>query len=609
MRLAGFIGVLAILASALSAQDEWQEMPRVPDRVGVVKDELGFYWQLTGAASFYAMGTNTFKSANMLAIDGANFTANVGFRQGEDRHAFEQEFPKLRVRLDVWIDKERVAVRHAEILTNKTGEPVKTQIAVRTDFSYGWQNVSSNSGKPLSNGQLGTRDAGLYFRFDQNGGQSDVWILAAGEKADVRPKITTANNRQVVLAYDVTVPADGEISLVHWIGQRNVTDLEKIRDQFTPFYNRGRLVRPNLPIPQLANFEINAEAPPAAKPSNPAALVGLIRLMDKLEAERTGEELLYMSRENQLTGAIEGDPVVTLKTSFGEAKIALSEIAALRGGSGSQKRLHQVYTRDGEVLIGEGEMPTTRMSGADGWGMDLKLNELETVFFRLGAEDGAGPTNLRGYVELDDGQILAVINSDNAQLAFVTPWSEATFALQDIVSILPARAASPRSILALKDSTLLTGFTAGKELRLITHRLGEITIPASRIKAFWMHGTLGRGPGSVDDLYADWDAMADSRGPFVWVEGGSRIVGRLAQDTNLVFVADNAVTTLAVADIVSVRRTEDGILDRLPFFEFELNNGNLITGRLRNRDLKVEFQNQVWSIPLGHFLGYRKGDS
>ena len=76
-------------------------MPRVPDRIGVVKDELGFYWQLTGAASFYAMGANTFKSANMLAIDGANFTANVGFKQGEDRHAFEQEFPKLRVRRDV----------------------------------------------------------------------------------------------------------------------------------------------------------------------------------------------------------------------------------------------------------------------------------------------------------------------------------------------------------------------------------------------------------------------------------------------------------------------------------------------------------------------------
>ena len=206
MRFAILILALALALPALRAQDsDWEALSRVPDRVGVVKDDFGFYWQLTGAASFYAMGANTFKSANMLAINGVNFTADSGVHQGETRYAFEKDFQQLLVRRDVWIDQERGAVRHTEILKNKTTDPVSVQVTLRTDFSYSWQDVYSNSGKVIGE-QLGNRDAGAFFRFTPGDGQSDVWFLAAGEKAAVRPKMTTANNRQLVFAYDVSVP-------------------------------------------------------------------------------------------------------------------------------------------------------------------------------------------------------------------------------------------------------------------------------------------------------------------------------------------------------------------------------------------------------------------
>lgn len=609
MRFSIFISALA-LPSILAAQsEEWRQLPRVPDRVNVAKDELGFYWQLTGAGSFYSMGANTFKSANMLAVDGVNFSADAGFQLSNTRYAFEKQFQQLLVRRDVLIDEERGGVRHAEILKNRTDKPVSAQVTLKTDFSYGWQEVFADSGKPLG-GQFGARDSGAFFRFNPADGQSDVWFLTAGEKADVRPKITTANNRQVVFAYDVVIPPNGQIVLVHWIGQRTITDLAEIGDQFDPFLNRGRLVRPELPQQLLAeslkNFATNAEAAPAADPHDPNALVGINRLLNKLEAERTGQELLYMSRENQLSGAVESAESIALKTKFGAVEIAMNEIAVLRGGGGSRSRLHEVFTRDGEVLIGEGELPATRMSGADGWGMDLKLAELEALLFRVGQQDGKPGDGVFGYVEIDDGQILALAGGDDAQLKFVTPWNAISVPIREIAALHPARAPSPRSQLTLNDGTQLLGFAAAESIPLKTQRLGEIQLEGSRIRAFWRNGSRGVPPAPIEDLFADWDAIADAKTPLVWLEGGARLAANLAE-AEIHFVTDNSVATLSPADLISLRRTEDGLLDRLPFFELELSNGDLISGRLRNREIQVEVRGQTWSVPLAHFLGYRKG--
>ncbi|MFT5470191.1 MAG: hypothetical protein ACI8UO_005315 [Verrucomicrobiales bacterium] len=599
---------LPTIASA-QGDDEWQQLPRVPDRIGVIKDDTGFYWQLTGAASFYSMGANTFKSTNMLTINGVNFTADAGFKLNDTRYAFEKDFQQLLARRDVLIDRQRGGVRHAEILKNKTAEPLSVKVTLQTDFSYAWQDVFSDSGKALG-AQFGNRDSGAFFRFNPADGQSDVWFLTGGEKADVRPKMTTANNRQVVFAYDVTIPPNGEAVIVHWVGQRTITDLAEIRDQFAPFLNRGRLVRPELPQQLLAeslkNFETNPESAPAAEPHDPKALIGLNRLLDKIEAERTGQELLYMSRENQLSGSIESTQAIELETSFGSAKIALSEVAALRGGGGSRRRLHEIYTRDGEVLIGEGQMPTTRMSGADGWGMDLKLEELEALLLRVGEPDGKPGEGVFGYVEIDDGQIFALAGAEDTQLKFVTPWSAVSVPFSEIAALHPANAPSPRSQLTLKNGSKLLGFGSAESIALQTQRLGEIQIEAARIRAIWRNGSRGVPPPGIEDLFEDWDATAESKTPLIWLEGGTRIAADLAE-AELFFVTENSVAALSPADLISLRRTEDGVLDRLPFFELELNNGDLISGRLRNREIKVEVRGQTWSVPLSHFLGYRKG--
>lgn len=600
---------LALPALAQDRAEDWEQLPRVPDRIEVVKDDLGFYWQLTGAGSFYSMGANTFKSANMLAINGVNFTANAVFKNSETRYAFEANLGQLAVRRDIWIDQARGGVRYVESLKNTTAAPISIQVSLKTDFSYAWQDVLSDSGKPLA-GQLGARDAGAFFRFSPADGQSDVWILAGGEKADVMPKMTLADARQVVLVYDVSVPANDEVSIVHWIGQRSLTDLAELRAQFDPFYNRGRLVRANLPQQQLAagvrNFAANPDSAPAAEAFDPVALVGLNRLLDRLEAERTGKELLYLSHENQLSGDVSPGVSVKIETELGEAAVPLAEIAALRGGGGTRRRLHEIYTRDGDLLIGQGALPTTRMSGADGWEMDLNLNELETLLLRVAEIDGKPAEGVWGYAELDDGQILALADGENAKFSFVTPWGAPVVELADVVALHPAdAAASPRSQLTLRDGSQLLGFASGDPISLQSSRLGAVEIQGSRIRAIWRIGSNGMAPAPIEDLRDDWDATADFASSLVWLEGGSRVAAELA-DAELALVTENQVTPLALAEIVSLRRTEDGILDRLPFFEVELKNGDLISGRLRNREVRIEARGEVWRVPLGHFLGYRR---
>ncbi len=604
--------VVPHLAQAQNTSDtDWQELSQVPQRISIVKDEAGFSWQLTGAGSFYSMGANSFKSANQLTINGVRFAAKKALALDETRFSFIQETDELIITRDVWMDQERSAVRHVDILENKTDRALSIDFMLETDFGYSWENLHSSDGRILGT-ELGPRDSGVVVKFDARDGQSDVFFLIQGERAEARATMSSDNrNRELAFQFSLSLPPNARWALCHWMGQRALVDLEGIKRTFTPLYQRRRLVRPLLPDygPPIAlrNFAVRDSTAPVAKPHDPDILIALNRLLERLDFDRAGEDLLWVSEANQLSGEVFTQGNLKFQSAAGELSLSLNELAALRGGAGNG-RLHEAYTRDGELYLGEVFLEDSQMKGPDGWQMDLDAFSLQTLLFRIEAEDGLLEESVWAFAELDSGDILALTGGQDSQLHFSTPWGVLLVPLGEVEELAPVALPTARHRLQLTDGCQLTGFIRkAAKLELATQRLGEVVVDGAEIAlhAFWQRESYHQTDAWQEDFETDWLDTQDASHPLIWLEGGNRLSGNL-KGSALHLIAGKTVTPIAPDDILMLRRTEEGILDQVPLFEIELKNGDLLTGQIRERALEVRVREVQWEIPTLHLLGFRQ---
>ncbi len=609
LRLALIAGLMLAATSSAQQDEAWEPIARIPNRFDPIKDDLGFFWQLTGAGSFYTMGANVFQSANQLSVNGANFAATAAFRLNETRYAFEREWPELKVRRDVWIDTKRSAVRHLELITNRRENGVlRLPVEIRTDFSHVWRDIYSNTGKVFAT-RLGERDAGMLLKFNPVDGASDFFYVFGDASGQVRPNIRGANsNRQAVLQFNLTIPAGQTVALLYWSGQRTVTDLAAAPELFEPFYRRGPvkpLLPENLAEDAVVNFEIAAPRAPAEAAFDAEALVGLQRLLERMGAERSGEDVLWMSAENQLGGAVQPTQPASFETRFGRIQLDWTELAALRGGGG-RNRLHEAFTRDGELFVGTATIPGVRMGGEDGWQMTLDADSLDALLLRVNAQDGKLADGIWGFAELKSGEILALRENPDAALKFATPWGSIPVRLGEVRQLRPVLTPSPRQRLELADSSRLTGFlVSGQAVNVENPRLGQIQLNPGQLRAIWAKSATrpdSSEPTDPGDFDLQW--LAGATGPTIWLEGANRLPGKLT-GTALHLISGSTVTSVEPGDIAWIRRTEDGVLDRVPLFEMELRNGETMTGRLRETAVRIQARGRAWEAPSLHFLGYQ----
>jgi len=596
----------------LTAQEEWQELSSVPQRMEIVKDQEGFSWQLTGAGSFYDMGSNSFKSAHQMKVNGTSFRAEKAASLSETRFSLQGNINDIRITRDVWMDLERSGARHYDAFENISGAPIKVKVELETDFSYSWENLHSSTGKILGM-ELGPRDAGVFVKFDPRDGQSDVFYLINGERADLTPSLTTNNNnREIIYTFEFELAAKERVAICHWIGQRAISNVENIKRTFAPFYQRRHLVRPRIPTTmeatKLANFEVHDPGAPAPKPHDASILIALNELMDSLQMQRFADDLLWVSDTNQLSGEVLAGGEFDFKSSLGTITLSLDELAALRGGGGNG-RMHEAYTRDGERFAGEVLLADARMKGADGWEMDLEPYSLETILFRVEEEDGRLADGIWGFAELDTGDVIALNGGQESPIPFSTPWGTLQVELGEIIELSPMALPTPRYRLELSDGCRLTGFLmpAG-DLNLGSPRLGAFSMGESgaSLRSLWQLDGYKATVDWEDDFETEWAELDDTGKTYTWLEGGNRLVAKL-DGSKLHLIAGKTVTPIPPSDIALLRRTEEGILDRVPLFEVELKNGDLLTGQLRERAIMLNVRGKRWEIPTLHLLGFHQG--
>ncbi len=610
----------------------------VPQNFELWQDDEGFLWQVNRQGALGSGDTAYFQSALALFVRGVAFTSEMATRldggAADDagaRLVLEQGMEGLRVTRDLWFDRARAGVRVVDVFENTGARRETFRIELKTAYQNPWQDLHGSEGRILGGkpgAGLGARDFGLVVKFSAAEGRHDTLIITSSERDAMPPMVSYSSNlRELTLSHDLEIEPGQKAALLHWVAQRNLQSPGDAEGALRPFYHRRQLANPGLPEDLdsglVRNFDAQSFPAPGVTPHDLEALVSLNRVTEALGIDRRGDDLLWISAENQLAGTVNGKASLRVKTQWGERETAITAVAAIQGGAGLG-RTPRVFLRDGRVWAGEVVASDLTMKIAEGWEVEeLRPAELSLLLLRVGENDGRPPEGTGLFVELRGGDVLAVAGGDERTLHILTPWGEDEVAFSRISELAYASgSAAPRYRLRRDDGSVLTVFLGGDtlEIREAGSKEGEsnasLTVAPVAVAA-------ARKPGPGSGLFAgdhaaetDWYDLEEAASFFgdampasaVLLSGDNLLAGAPAMES-LNLVSGTAVTAIDPAELVRVRRSLDNDSDESPVFEMELNGGEILTGRLRERMLLFESGGKRWRVPTAHFLGFHRKEA
>lgn len=611
------------------------EVDPIPQNFELWQDDGGFLWQLNRQGALGSGDTAYFQSALALHVGGEAFAAEKvtrrdggGVTNGIARLLLGQVREDLLVTRDVWFDQRRAGVRVLDSFENTGSRKTAFRIELKTAYQNPWQDLHGSEGRILGStpgGGLGTRDFGVVVKFSAAEGRHDTLIVTSSERDALQPMVAFSSNlRELTLTYDLEIEPGGKAALLHWVAQRNLQSPGDAAEALRPFYHRRQLMNPGLPegvtAGEVKNFDAQSFPAPGAAPYDLEALVSLNAMTERLGIDRRNEDLLWISGENQLAGTVNEKATLQVKTQWGERKTGIAAVAAIQGGAGLG-RLPRVFLRDGRVWAGEVTASDLTMKTAEGWEVEeLNPAELSLLLLRVGEGDGRPPEGTEFFLELRGGEVLAVAGDDSRTLQVLTPWGEDDVAFSRIRELVYASgAAAPRYRLSRDDGSVLTVFLGGKDLEIAEAgaRDGESTaslvISPVTVAGVRKPGTQSDLPTGEEDDFGEWFDLEEAEtllgdavpASVVLLSGNNLLAGGLAMES-LNLVSGTAVTAIDPGELARVRRSLDHDSAESPVFEMELTGGEVLTGRLRERMIRVESGGKQWRVPTTHFLGYRQ---
>ncbi len=612
---------LLVSPNAPAADSEFpRKIESIPSEFDPIADQEGYAWVLNKDASVKSGRISYFRAAMALKLEGEAppVTAVAQLSGNEYRFTLGKESGPQFTR-DVWVDPERSAARFLDVLENPGEEAVNLRVEYTTTYQAQWQDLHLESGQIYSQpsgGILGARQYGLVARFGQLDGRHDTLFLLTGEKEELKPAVRfSSNQRELVFEYSLEIPAGKKVALLHWVIQRNLAGPEDAEDEFEAFYQRRQLVSPNVSNEVallVRNFNVEPRPAGAAQPFDKAALVAVNRLSDSLGIERGRDDVLWITEENQLAGKVAEGATLTAEGRWGTATVGAARIAAIQGGNGIGRQ-ERIFLRDGRVLAGELSAENLKMTGPDGWEMDLAPADLGFVISALDAADGKLPENSGSCVALRSGEVLISDAADAAaSITVLSPWGAKTVPLGEIVAMDYASAMAPKFRLNLADGSRLSVLLLDAELTVKRVPEGDtVTFPARDIVSVWKAGDpLGEPALDESDLWLaleDLGEPGDLVYPAALLKGNNLLRADLATES-LHLVAGSSVTEVKPAEMLSIRRSDESEFDAVPLFEVEMASGDTLTGRLRERTLTLATGDDRWDVPVQHFLEWVRNE-
>lgn len=626
----GLLGPMGA-AGQQAGSPEPVRLETIPANFELWQDAQGFLWQLSRQGTLGSAEASYFQAAMALFVKGEAFTPVDGVRPdgGSATEAgatviLGQTMGGMKVAREFWFDRERAGVRVLDTFENTGARRESIRVELRTSFQNPWQDLHGTSGRILgadSDDGLGDRDFGAVVKFSPAEGRHDTLFVACGERDAARPAVSYSSNlREVTFAYDLDIEPGQRASLLHWIVQRNLQTPPDAVEALRPFYQRRQLIDPRVPEALVAGVR-NFDKPsfPAAGERSAAleALVSLNAAIEPLGLARRADDLLWITADNQLSGTANPAATLTVKTQIGERKAGLGEVAAIQGGA-DVGRVPRVFLRDGRVWAGEIVAEQLSMKTAEGWEVEeMKPAEISLLLLRVGKTDGVAHEKAGLMLELRSGDVLSVDaeSARSTRLALATPWGETGAALGEIraLAYLSGQSMAPRYRVWRSDGALLTAFLGGEPLSLQESGGGEaVKVAPNGIAAAWLPGgALAAVSGDLADEWYEWDDVRAALGPDALPEAAVLLAGNNVLpgewvDGTLNLVTGAAVTPIAAAEIVAMRRSIDSDSDTEPLFEVELSGGEVLTGRWREPVLAFRSADREWRVPVSQVMASRR---
>jgi len=484
-------------------------------------------------------------------------------------------------------DAKRNALLIVDVFTNREAEERSMQVVYNstiTSVSGMRQNGTiSSTGETRESGNHVAEDAVGAIVLAEMKDSPAVPLFLWGEKDSPWPPTVTTIGPNIGLKYEGTIPANGKIALLHWVATAGLDHKIKFERTFDLFWKDSRLL--DLPLSKEAmamvvNFKKESlSGTPGSPAENPAGrLLALEKTCEKLGLKRSSKDVLWLGRDEQLSGTATATEVSLEPREGGVLKLPFESVAALQGGGG-RGRLHRVWLRDGSVLTGRLSLQKAQLESAAGT-VALNAESLEFLLLQGKPEDGKAPEGAHSLLQTMDGRSLWLKSAPLQTLDMIATFGKVSIPAAELTG-LTRKSEAPFAFQArLQDGSQIVGVPAETLWQVQSFPDGSFPLSTSLLQEWSARepGPASNEPGSKMTL---WD--------------GSVLVGSLAGPVRLRTLA--GLMEVKPEEVVSLSKKGD--TDSL---QCELQNGTRISGELASFAVGWNYRGKVLEVPAGQVV-------
>lgn len=590
--------------------------PVEPTKVGTVTDSMQNRWVLN-ATGHLDRGSLPIRRgmALSLQVDGRSYSLNPDSgSSGNPEVKEESEVPKelksdarflYRFPDDVglkWVryvrvDAERRGVRFLDVIENTGKRPrgllLRFQNEMDVPDSDFFQGAATDKGVIISRElpMLTDDTSGVILQFSPELSPAMPMFLFGKV---VEPWIDERRVESYQLKLERTgslVPGERAV-FIHWIGSKRPQEKGKAEKVFDRFFADGRLVDAGVPEDlqkDVVNFPASAFSPAETKKGG-APLVMLERLCKRLKVDVGKTDLLLLEPGSGVKGSLKFSKLLLAR---GENSVDLtqSEIVAISGGAG-RGREHQVFLRDGTVLMGRIAMEGGKFKSEGVGEVSLNVETMDHVILNASPGGGASVPPSKGVMVTHRGEMLRLAALPEPPLTLRTVSGAYDLKWDEVAYILERGEPDLGYDVGLKDGSRLVGLPMWTDAAWRLVREQQV----SATEGVQVYAAEGQDVGEL--LSAERSDEGRPRDGWCALMQGVIWAGSPGEGT-VSMEAAGGITEFKATDLRRVQRTTEDLpaTGASASFDVELAGGLKLRGRFTSPLLKWQRGDRVMELP------------
>lgn len=572
----------------------------VPAAMGIRTDKQGNSWNIESNGTIGRIGSTMVNSGLVLTVNDETFTSfqPMMTRDGNEfilRGRPVESIPGLKMQRRIKLitsqgaggvnlsgDDTGGGLRFAEIFYNGSTDPITFTAGLTTNFSGNYKHFISDRGtsEPVI---LGEGEGGILVLPGASQSTKAFLFSLADAGSAIKPTVSAQNRYGLTFRYQVNL-APGETGVIlHRVAQVMIPgnfDRRTLHRLFSPY----ALTQSDAVLDsQWERFVLNVSSDRLGLNEH-FPMDGF----EALEMEPAESDTLAVGGTTRLPGAA-SSPGIVVTTPFGEAEVALEDIAAITGGKFQGGGKERLYLRDGQILSGAISAPDFVFKQKSGTKMVIEIDKLDRLV--LAKKPVVEMKAARTLLETFGGDRLLLKKLEGVSLEGITPWGVVPVPLDQVTRLYPD-ATSPGYRVQLVDGSELRIFPGEEELQLEIDRLGTVAVPHSVVRSFV---TENRNENA-------FPFEPEAGKSAVQLSGFQKVIGTVG-NSEIVLLSDEVPIATPAREIRRLIQTPRSALaanvlsSQKPAFRLERWDGGIVEGTFTSGIVSVSVEDASMSIP------------